>query len=1241
MENYAGQIKTLYESGGTLKETQGTFSDVLKSATGTYHSVIEQADRARVTAKRFEIQEKMAAGTATGDEKAMYARLKEFRPQDVTEVEANIARRVMQHTEKLLAPIQQTGFAGSTYEMAAIVGARGVGGSREAEMLRKQQLRLTKSDRGMGDLIGRQVSLSAGRFDRSGFEPGAMATAGEISGLAQERRAIYEQFAPMKTQYDRAKAEGRMGEAKQLHQQMQPLLANLNELRDNIGMLTPQVKEHIETLQHQTKSIEKRASEDEKIYSQLRQRYDTLATQREATKDKFGRMRISSEMGDVSNQMTEYNQRIMASRRQIGAGEAEVGALRGLMGTPGGGTPRALGAQPQTRMDRLGGFLGKQLNPQRLFYESQALAQGYYMLGMPLAQARESYLGSEISRGRMEFALGLGGVGPEVAQVQRQRAIMGDFGVGVGQGVNRAVSPWINRIGSAMEANEGFAPAIGQVGTYGLAAGVAGFAANKFGLLGLAGGGITGGLAAAGGGFGAGVGALALGAPLLAGAGTIGVYEAARQKGWLGETYKDQSAMDTFGMYGNFAGMLLDAGTSPFTGRSWEQIGKTWGGAPPGQAGSDQGLSEIEQVLNARERPMAEEIKGMRKDFKDALGGRVTTDQAGEIITQYSEATGASAEDLLKGPSRQNLLKLSKIALDAGMEPEQLVNYIGQAPRAFGLGAGSGQTDRILQMFTGAKSLTDIESMLQAGQQVSASVQATGLFENIENITQQYRDLAKESQYQAQRYQSKITLANQYDYSEVAYEAGAPELTLFDQQEPWRPKYERETREIEDRRRKEDQTRGFQYGQEDIDFAVRRYELEEEFWDFRMDKREQDYRFQIRQHDLTIKQMEYNMNRQDEYAKLQQEHSRKNFEISLKLFDLQTKYTEQDFVKKEQRLDLGFGRQMQDFGLAREDFELQAGWQSEDFERALKYSTGRQRLDVKREMGRSGILANRKRSRMALQEGRALEDYDLAKEDLATDIERFQETRPLQREQMVGGFEYQQQMTQLQEEDRAKQREFAAEQIQLQKDRHAAWLEDYERETPLLEERHQLELEMAVNGLNRQRDTLELAKQRAAEDEIILGWQREIQKAQQLYNATAQLGLETTKEWTKELAQVAEHLKTITADADISDEDIEDYVPGSSGSGSRTRSPRKKGSGGYTERPTYAMLSERSQPEYVVPQHGALVLRESMQPTNDRSVALLETIAKALDSGGKIVIDAEALRDSGFVHVADFKSAYH
>jgi hypothetical protein len=1288
MENYAAQIKTLYESGGTLKDTQGEFTDVLKSATATYHSVVEQNERARKTQIRFNLQQREADETITEREKSALQKFREGRPQDVTSVEAQIARRVYSSTERLLQPLRDPltnkvgATEGSVYQMAAEIGARPVGARREDIQAEKHRFTLSRLDRGMMDIISRQVALDAGRRDRRGIDVDAQATATEIAGLAQQRRELYQQYVPRKRQYDEALAQGRMGEAKNIHKELDPLVTRMAELKDQISLLKPEVQEHVEALKNQTATIKERISEDEKIYANLKTRYDTLETQKQG-KVGLARLAAASEQLPVREQMDEYNRRITGRKQALGAREAEIDQLQALLSTSAGGTPRSMGRQPQTIMDRMQGWFGRQFNPQRLFYESQALAQGYYMLGQPLARAREGFLSSEMSRGRMEFALGMGGVGPDIAAVQRQRATMGDFTIGVGKGVNEAVSPWVDWIGQKMAESEQFAPTLGKLGTYGVGLGTAGFLANKFGMFGLAQQGL--GLLGSGSALG---GAGLLAAPFIGGAAATGVYELARQNGFMNNVplrgimdfatmgaasplmrmmgidprqfnqvdYSGQSVADTFGMYKDVAGFGLDTLVNAKvmgmrnpvgTALGWlgwgqgtnEEIARRWSGQPPIEEAlspEEKRYRESRDVLEARrgtrEADLAKEITNIREDFKRELGGRVTVEQAGEIIREYAEVTGAGAKDIISGPARRNITNIAQMALDAGMEPEQLVKYIGQAPKAAGVGFRSPMTNQILEMFSGVRSISEIESLMSSMQAVSGSVQATGLFGNVTGITKTYDQIMRDKgQYQAQRYLSQITLGNAYDYSQQAYAAGTPELALMDQAEPWRPRYERETRQIEDRRRGEDLSRSFSYQQQEIDWAEQRLDLEEQFWDLRMDMREKDFGFQNRQHDLTMQQMQWNLDKQDEYARLQETNFKRNWEINLKLFDLQTQWREQDFDKQESRMETTRAWQVEDFGYKRETFEMQQGWQQEDMERSLRYATGRQRLDIKRQMERATIMANLQRSQMSREEGRAEQQYEWQKEDLATDRERWGIARPLQREQMEGSFEYQQQIMELQEQDREKQRAFAQEQMQLMSDRHKAWLENYERETPLLEDRHNLELEMALANLQRQKDSLQLAKARAVEDEKMLGWQRELQKAQQLYNATQQLGLATTKEWNRELAKMAEHLGSISRN-----------MPDRPSSSSR---PNQFGAhmmaeGGSTRRPTFAMLSEHGQEEYVVPSHGALVLKEGGSQTEEKMLNLLSVIANALQSGAKIVVDTEALKADGFLHVEDFDQGY-
>jgi hypothetical protein len=467
-------------------------------------------------------------------------------------------------------------------------------------------------------------------------------------------------------------------------------------------------------------------------------------------------------------------------------------------------------------------------------------------------------------------------------------------------------------------------------------------------------------------------------------------------------------------------------------------------------------------------------------------------------------------------------------------------------------------------------------------------------------------------------------------------------MALMDEQ--GRPMYQAETWAIQDRQREwQNTTQQARQGQE-LEWQQERFDLEQRFWDFRQRRREEDFTFQNRQFDLTRRQMEYNIGREERQAQMQTKYQEQQFALSKQIFDLQTKWQLQDFDKQEARMQTQRGWQVQDFAWNREGFELQAGWQMEDMERALRYSSGRERMDIRRQMERAGIMQERQRTEFDREEGRATVRFGWAEDDLATQRARFEELRPLQEEQMTLSRQYWEEQKQFAEEDRAARKAMMEEQLQLMTDRHSAWLAAYGEETGLMNDQHNLERAMAEERLQWATADLEEAKRRADEEKQILEWQRQGIENQQRLNMLQALGWDDAVLKAKELKAIQDEiLKQGQRWADLGGSSRP--VGGGDYNGRGSRSPanvpqRTFAEGGPVEKPTYAMLGERGE-EYVVPSAGALVLRGNNEDTDllRQAVDFLALISRT--KNGTITIDLDALREAGFISVEDFDKVYH
>lgn len=286
-------------------------------------------------------------------------------------------------------------------------------------------------------------------------------------------------------------------------------------------------------------------------------------------------------------------------------------------------------------------------------------------------------------------------------------------------------------------------------------------------------------------------------------------------------------------------------------------------------------------------------------------------------------------------------------------------------------------------------------------------------------------------------------------------------------------------------------------------------------------------------------------------------------------------------------------------------------------------------------------MNNLKRGQMAREEGRAATQYEWNQEDLEEQVDRFKTARPLQREQMTGNYEYQREMMQLQEQDREQQRAFNQEQLGYMKQQRDQEQQFFTEQQQWDQTLHQQDTAIQQTKLLWQQQDLANARTVAHEEEIRLAWQREQITAQQIFNAQATLGRDT----------IAEYIPIYEKLIDLSNQLVNQATrPSSAGGGGAS------GGGGLPagnenpvvpqQTPEYATggpVSETGMAlvhrgEYIVPQGGTLVQDDG--GGNQEMVQLLSAILSKLSSGGTLVLDAEAIRANGFVHIEDYNTSY-
>jgi hypothetical protein len=1194
----------------------------------------------------------------------------------------------------------------------------------------KAGFKAERIDLKLGDIQARQQALRLGRLGGTlDLDAGIADSASRIGAMAQERRAKYEAIVPKIQEYNQALDSGQIGRAQKLHDELSPLVDELKDLKENIGLLKPEVKDHVDALKKQTSVIKEQIAERKQEYTALGQKLSDQQGKLAELKQGPERLTQADKVGQTKAQMSAIEKEIEERTRTLGGKQAQIEALEEMLGESAGGTPRALGKRPVTRWQRAMGELGKGYDPQRLFYQSQMLAQGYYMLGQPLAKARQEYLSTQYSMGQAEYAFGTGSMPQSVIQSQISQANMSRAWAGLGKGVEESWVmqgafgvPGLYGISDYLAKNQKAAGAVGSLATDAVTLGSLFFGGKMLGgplmkagktLLGfgaraaapaagstaaqlsLLSGGATKAATASGGGgwlaslLGGGV-AATLGVPALLGTGAavlgnelmagkqVDIGETAGeliqsmlrgrgpwdQLGWskMGDISETINRYSPWGWAGSYVGNKIadwreQTGTQNQLG--FESLAKYWDVATAPKGEKEERL-EVDAYIKELSADVAKQLGTKDVPFTDA--------ELAQFVKAFLETSGVSGQELeAKGVKHQDLAQMVADSVRSGVGVEEFLKVYQAAPGAGGYAPGTASGYR-LQQWVNQGSLFERQQRLEAVQIGSNVVGFMGMSsDEQEAYNNQIYQMRKRdvSDFRIQQFQSQRQMGNQYYWSAAAYRSGNPQMAMMDEEEPWRPRYEREMQLIEDRRRHEDvkrelgtqtaiidqmgQTVGTTWSggrqQQEIEWQSQRLDMEERFWTKKREWEEEDFQMQQKMFDFQIRQMEYNLDREEKYAQLSERNYLRNYEIQKKIFDLQTKWQREDFAKQEQRMEVQRGWQIEDFGANRQQFELQAGWALEDMQRNLRYATGRERLDIRRQMERAEIMNNLKRDDMSRQESRAQTQYEWGKEDLATARARFEELRPLQEEQMRLSYEYFQQQKQLAEEDRAMRRQFAQEQIDLLNEQNDINVRQREEKRAMDEEDFQFQQGIAQQKLEWQQQDLAVARERAAEDEIILGWQRELAAAGQQYSMYMQTGYDFAVKTIPELKAMKE------AAAELADEmarafsnqsyDVPDTPTPFTNRGQRAQRPMvAMADGGATFGPTHAFLSEYGQEEHVVPSGGSLVLREpglieEVRQTNTLLAALIQAVIESRASGQEVnlVGAVEAILGSSFNNV--------
>ncbi|GIK40226.1 MAG: hypothetical protein BroJett011_40590 [Chloroflexota bacterium] len=1193
----------------------------------------------------------------------------------------------------------------------------------------KAAARLGQVDQRLGDIRAWYNAGNAGRSDAFSRDMQPFDDAAEISFLSSQRQQAYEAAVPLKQRYDEAMKRGDLGTAQRLFDQIEPINTRIGELKDQIGALTPYVKEHVETLSQQTSVIREDLKERKQTYSALAAKEKELESE---TIDLSGAARQAKEadLKAVRSERATIHNEIKDQAKELGRLSFEKQTLTDLIHEPQGRSITGLGSRPQTYGQQAWNELKQGYSPQRLFWEFQNMQQMQYMAFMPMLQMRSQYLGEQAALGQANYALGAGTMPQSVLSAMASQANVSRASSAFGQGVDNsiAMTAW-KGLTNYLGRNEGAGALLGSVGfdlTSGLTAAmglkmVGGPAISALGKL--AGGlGTTGAAplslgtmsAAALGGGGLIAGGLGLGLG-------AGIYQAIRPEGSA-----SLQEFATVGAYG-IGGADIRAEDAATSGLSYlgRRAGEWWNTGQANWWNQEKAVAAgtaVGKYTGAVTEPIPVWVTKMESAVAEQLG--VGTDKLPFDRAELAQMVQMAAED--QGITKAQIEGGSGIAA-------QLAKEIAESyTSGVSLSQSSGLRQRAIDVSgyapgtEGAKMMSawvQQGSLFERQQRLQAASMVQNLADEMDFTPQQRRDMSEKvydllsggvSQAQVARSMQQRSMSNQFTWSAAAYASGNGHLALMDQDQPWLPKNLTAQWAVEDRRRAEDNARelgamtmganGFespqggygslwQGGRQEIELGWQRQklDLEEEFWTFRRKSQLDDFAMQQKLFDFNIRQQRQAMEFEERQSRVQSDYYEKQYALNKKIFDLQTLWQRHDFDKQEARLEVRRDWQLEDSAWNRESFQLQAGWQMEDMQRALRYaSSGRERMDIRRQMERQSILNDRKQTEFDREDVRNSTQYSWAKEDAQDNRQRFEEMNELQRQQMELGREYWQQQQSMSEEYRAARRAALEEQIALQQEQNALNTQQFLDGMALTDKQHALDTQIAETKQQWALDDLALARERAAEDEKMLGLQREMMSASYFYSFYQAMGYDAAKKAKPEIegmataagtladymeraAKAATDMAGIPLNAPNSSEAMfpGGSAPNTSGSSSSIYGPQMSGGGqslapgGYMNGPMspappsgfarggYTGDGDSSEVagivhrgEYVVPSGGALVVRG--QEGNAEMVNLLSEmvafqaaiLSQLQEGGGTILIDAERLKKAGFLHSSNFSQVY-
>jgi hypothetical protein len=335
---------------------------------------------------------------------------------------------------------------------------------KQQQRREKEAARMGQINRRLGDVKAWYNAGLSGQADAFSGGKWPFDEAADVSFLSSQRQAAYEAAVPLKQQYDTALGRGDLGTAQRLWDQIEPLNTQIGELKDQIGILTPHIKEHVDTLGEQTVAIRDEIKERKQTYSALATKYDELSKEREGLTG-ASKVNKTREMGAVLGEMHTVNTEIKSQAKELGRLSFEKKVLTDLIHEPQGRSITGLGKRPETYGQMALNELKAGYSPQKLFWEFQNIQQMQFMAFMPMLQMRQQYLGQQAALGQANYALGAGTMPQSVLSAMAAQANMSRASSAFGQGVDNSVTMGLWKgLTNFLGRNEGAGALAGSLG---------------------------------------------------------------------------------------------------------------------------------------------------------------------------------------------------------------------------------------------------------------------------------------------------------------------------------------------------------------------------------------------------------------------------------------------------------------------------------------------------------------------------------------------------------------------------------------------------------------------------------------------------------------------------------------------------------------------------------------------------------------------------------------------------------